>query len=128
MRVLVVDEKTKEHNLLREITQFLREGNKKTEMKILVVGGGAREHALVWKIAQSPRVKKIFVAPGNAGTASIAQNLPIEDTDIDGLAEAHKRYNFDLVIVGGERTSGRRHYRIFPGDRSSDSDAIKNGS
>ena len=46
-------------------------------MQVLVIGGGGREHALVWKIKQSPRVKKIYCAPGNAGTASIAKNLSI---------------------------------------------------
>jgi len=46
-------------------------------LKILVVGGGAREHTLVWKLAQSPKVEEIYVAPGNAGTAQIAQNLDI---------------------------------------------------
>ena len=49
----------------------------------MVVGSGAREHALVWKLSQSPRVKQIFTAPGNAGTAQIGQNLNISPTDID---------------------------------------------
>ncbi|TET76485.1 MAG: phosphoribosylamine--glycine ligase, partial [Candidatus Cloacimonadota bacterium] len=56
-------------------------------MKILVVGGGAREHTLVWKLAQSPRVKEIYVAPGNAGTAQIAHNLEISPTDIESLVK-----------------------------------------
>lgn len=75
---------------------------KTEEMNVLIVSGGGREHTLVWKVIQSPRVKKTFVAPGNAGTALIAQNLPIKDTDIDGLLRADRVYNFDLVIVGGE--------------------------
>ncbi|MDZ4384554.1 MAG: phosphoribosylamine--glycine ligase N-terminal domain-containing protein, partial [Nitrospirota bacterium] len=54
-------------------------------MKVLVIGGGGREHALAWKIAQSPRVRKIYCAPGNAGIAEIAECLPIQPTDIQSL-------------------------------------------
>ena len=56
-------------------------------MQILVIGGGGREHALVWKINQSPKVEKIFCAPGNAGTGKIAENVPIGADDIQGLLE-----------------------------------------
>ena len=52
-------------------------------MKVLVVGGGGREHALVWKIAQSPRVGKIYCAPGNAGIAELAECVPIDAEDVD---------------------------------------------
>ncbi len=71
-------------------------------MKILVIGGGAREHTLVWKLAQSPKVKQIYVAPGNAGTASIAQNLNVAPTDIEELGKVAKQKNIDLVVVGPE--------------------------
>lgn len=71
-------------------------------MKILVVGGGAREHTLVWKLAQSPAVKEIFAAPGNAGTAQIAHNLNIKPTDIESLAKASQENGIDLVVVGPE--------------------------
>jgi phosphoribosylamine--glycine ligase len=71
-------------------------------MKILVVGGGGREHALVWKIAQSRRVGKVYAAPGNAGTAAIAENLNLRPTDIEGLGKAAKEKNVDLVVVGPE--------------------------
>ena len=71
-------------------------------MKILVVGGGGREHTLVWKIAQSPRVEKVFAAPGNAGTAAIAENLDLRPTDIEGLGKAAKEKGIDLVVVGPE--------------------------
>jgi len=71
-------------------------------LKILVVGGGGREHTLTWKIAQSPRVEKIFAAPGNAGTADIAENLNLRPTDIEGLGEAAKEKGVDLVVVGPE--------------------------
>jgi phosphoribosylamine--glycine ligase len=71
-------------------------------LKILVVGGGGREHTLVWKIAQSPRVEKIFAAPGNAGTATIAENLSLRANDIEGLGKAAKDKGVDLVVVGPE--------------------------
>ena len=71
-------------------------------MKILVVGGGGREHTLVWKIAQSSRVGKVFAAPGNAGTAAIAENLNFRPTDIEGLGKAAKEKGVDLVVVGPE--------------------------
>jgi len=71
-------------------------------LKVLVVGGGGREHTLAWKIAQSPRVKKVFVAPGNAGTAAIAENLDVWPTDIEGLGNVAKEKGIDLVMVGPE--------------------------
>lgn len=71
-------------------------------MKVLVVGSGGREHALVWKIAQSPKVKKIFCAPGNAGIAGIAECIPINAEDINSLLEFAKKENITLTIVGPE--------------------------
>jgi phosphoribosylamine--glycine ligase len=71
-------------------------------LKILVVGGGGREHTLVWKIAQSPRVEKVFAARGNAGTSAIAENLNLRPTDIEGLGKAAKEKGVDLVVVGPE--------------------------
>lgn len=73
-------------------------------MKILIVGGGGREHALAWKIAQSPKVSEIFVAPGNAGTdlEQKTQNIPISTTDIPGLIDFAKRTKIDLTVVGPE--------------------------
>ena len=71
-------------------------------MKILVVGGGGREHTLVWKIAQSPRITKVYAAPGNAGTAAIAENINVRPTDIEGLGKAAKEKGVDLVVVGPE--------------------------
>ena len=71
-------------------------------MKILVVGGGAREHTLVWKLAQSPKIKEIYAAPGNAGTAQIAHNLDISPDNIEGLARIAQEKGVDLVIVGPE--------------------------
>ena len=71
-------------------------------MKVLVVGNGAREHTIVWKLAQSPRVKELYAAPGNAGTARISQNLDITAADIKSLAKAAQQKNIDLVVVGPE--------------------------
>ena len=56
-------------------------------MKILVVGGGGREHAIVWKLAQSPKAEKIYCAPGNAGISQLAECVPIAATDIKALAD-----------------------------------------
>ena len=71
-------------------------------MKIMIIGGGAREHALAWKIAQSSKIKELYVTPGNAGTASIAHNLNIRPTDIESLAKAAQNAGIDLTVVGPE--------------------------
>ena len=71
-------------------------------MKILVIGGGGREHTLVWRIVQSPKAEKVFAAPGNGGTAAIAENLNLRPTDIEGLGKAAKEKGIDLVVVGPE--------------------------
>lgn len=71
-------------------------------MKVLVVGGGAREHTLVWKLVQSPKVKGICVAPGNAGTAMLACNLDVSPDNIEGLAEVARQEGIELVVVGPE--------------------------
>jgi phosphoribosylamine--glycine ligase len=71
-------------------------------VKVLVVGSGGREHALCWKLGQSPRVTKVFCAPGNAGTALDAQNIPIEPNDIRGLAQFAKKEGIGLTVVGPE--------------------------
>ncbi len=71
-------------------------------MKVMVVGGGAREHTLAWKLSRSRKVKEIYVAPGNAGTAQIARNLDISPTNLDALARAAKENKIDLVVVGPE--------------------------
>ncbi len=71
-------------------------------MKVLVVGGGGREHALVWKIAQSPLVTQIFCAPGNPGTSKLATNLPIKAEEIDKLFGFAKTEGIELTVVGPE--------------------------
>jgi phosphoribosylamine--glycine ligase len=73
-------------------------------MKILVIGGGGREHALAWKLAQSARVREVLVAPGNAGTAREAKcrNVPVAATDIAGLVTLARDENIRLTVVGPE--------------------------
>ncbi len=73
-------------------------------MKVLVVGGGGREHALAWKLAQSPRVEGVYVAPGNAGTALEpgVENVPIKADDIEGLLRFVRHTGVDLTVVGPE--------------------------
>jgi phosphoribosylamine---glycine ligase len=71
-------------------------------MKVLVVGGGGREHALIWKIAQSPKVTSIFCAPGNAGIAELATCIPIGAEDIDQLVEFAVTEAVDLTVIGPE--------------------------
>lgn len=71
-------------------------------MRVLIVGSGGREHALAWKIAQSPTVSKIYCAPGNGGTALIAENVAIKETDIPALLSLVKSQKIDLTVVGPE--------------------------
>jgi phosphoribosylamine--glycine ligase len=71
-------------------------------MRILIVGSGGREHALAWKIAQSPRLSHLYVAPGNAGTSRLAENVPVQANDIAELVAFANRKDIDLVIVGPE--------------------------
>ncbi|CUS78159.1 Phosphoribosylglycinamide synthetase, N domain [Candidatus Kryptonium thompsonii] len=71
-------------------------------MKVFVVGGGGREHALVWKISQSPNVEKIFCAPGNAGIAEIAETVPIKVDDLNSLLKFALEHKIDLTVVGPE--------------------------
>ncbi|WP_291321541.1 phosphoribosylamine--glycine ligase [Desulfonatronospira sp.] len=71
-------------------------------MRILIVGSGGREHALAWKIKQSPRLERLFIAPGNGGTAMEGENVAVESDDIPGLVKLAREKNVDLVIVGPE--------------------------
>ena len=71
-------------------------------MKILVIGGGGREHALVWKLKQSPRVEKIWCAPGNGGIEGEAECLPADPADVPALVALAERLGPDLTIVGPE--------------------------
>ncbi len=71
----------------------------KQSMKVLVVGGGGREHAICWKLAQSPRVTELYCAPGNAGIARVARCVPIKTTDVDGMVSWAKENAMDFVMV-----------------------------
>ncbi len=73
-------------------------------MRVLVIGKGGREHALAWKLNQSHLVEKIYIAPGNPGTASFGINVNIKDDDIEGLAEFAQKEGIDLTVVGPETT------------------------
>ena len=73
--------------------------------RVLVIGGGGREHALAWKLLQSPKVEKLFVAPGNAGTAEIAENVPIHFTDAQNLLAFARQERIDLTVIGQEAAS-----------------------
>ena len=83
-------------------------------MNVLVIGGGGREHALAWKLAQSPRVAQVFVAPGNAGTAREdgLTNVPL--TDIAALVAFARRETIALTVVGPGGAAGRGHRRCVP--------------
>ena len=72
-------------------------------MKILLLGSGGREHALAWKMAQSPKCEALYIAPGNAGTAMVGTNLPIKATNFDSLWNTVQQYDIDCVVVGPEQ-------------------------
>ncbi|WP_337045099.1 phosphoribosylamine--glycine ligase [Emticicia sp. 17c] len=87
-------------------------------MNILIIGSGGREHAFAWKITQSKNCTQLFVAPGNAGTAKIAQNLPIAVSDFTKIAEAVKEHNIQMVIVGPEDPLVKGIVDFFRKDKS----------
>jgi phosphoribosylamine--glycine ligase len=83
-------------------------------MKILLLGSGGREHALAWKIAQSSKVEKLFIAPGNAGTASVGENVPaLKADDFDGIAAFAVKEGIDMVVVGPEDPLVKGIYDYF---------------
>ena len=71
-------------------------------MKLLLLGGGGREHALAWKIAQSKKCDKLFIAPGNAGTTDCGENVNIKADDFEKLKEFAVEKAIDMVVVGPE--------------------------
>ena len=96
-------------------------------MKILIVGGGGREHALAWKLKQSPYAERIFCAPGNAGTAETGENVAIPASDLASLVRFAKENCVDLTVVGPDDPLAAgivdlfaaKGLRIFGPDRSS---------
>ena len=71
-------------------------------MRVLIIGSGGREHALAWKLSQSPKVKEVFIAPGNGGSGDFGRNVPIKDSDLPGLVAFAKEQKIDLVVPGPE--------------------------
>ena len=82
-------------------------------MKLLLLGSGGREHALAWKIAQSPRIEQLFIAPGNAGTAGVGQNVDIKADDFDAIAQFVQEQHIDMVVVGPEDPLVKGIYDYF---------------
>ena len=93
-------------------------------MNILLLGSGGREHALAWKIAQSPRVDHLYIAPGNAGTAEVGENVPIQATDFEALRVFALEREVDMIVVGPEDPLVRGVYDYFKGDISTQNIAI----
>ncbi|BCS85883.1 MULTISPECIES: phosphoribosylamine--glycine ligase [Prevotella] len=85
-------------------------------MKILLLGGGGREHALAWKIAQSNKCSKLFIAPGNAGTANCGENIDIKADDFESLKKFCVDNNIDIVVVGPEDPLVKGIYDNFKND------------
>ncbi|MBR5891150.1 MAG: phosphoribosylamine--glycine ligase [Bacteroidaceae bacterium] len=85
-------------------------------MNILLLGSGGREHALAWKIAQSPRVDKLYIAPGNAGTSQVGENVAIPVCDFDKIAEFALANNVSMIVVGPEDPLVKGIYDYFCSD------------
>ena len=93
-------------------------------MKILLLGSGGREHALAWKIAQSPRVEQLYIAPGNAGTSEVGENVDIKATDFDALRVFALEHAIDMIVVGPEDPLVRGVYDYFKSDIATQDIAI----
>lgn len=85
-------------------------------MKILLLGSGGREHALAWKIAQSQKIEKLYIAPGNAGTASVGENVAIKADDFEGIKQFVLANAVDMVVVGPEDPLVKGVYDFFKND------------
>ena len=90
-------------------------------MKLLLLGSGGREHALAWKIAQSPKIEKLYIAPGNAGTASVGENVNIKADDFAGIRQFVLDNQINMVVVGPEDPLVKGVYDYFKND-----EALKN--
>lgn len=87
-------------------------------MKLLLLGSGGREHALAWKIAQSPRIEKLYIAPGNAGTSTVGENVAIKADDFAAIKEFVVKNAIDMVVVGPEDPLVKGIYDYFKNDES----------
>ena len=90
-------------------------------MKLLLLGSGGREHALAWKIAQSPKIEKLYIAPGNAGTASVGENVNIKADDFAGIRQFVLNNQINMLVVGPEDPLVKGVYDFFKND-----EALKN--
>ena len=90
-------------------------------MKLLLLGSGGREHALAWKIAQSPKIQKLYIAPGNAGTRSVGENISIKADDFDAIKDFVIKNEINMVVVGPEDPLVKGIYDFFKED-----EALKN--
>ncbi len=86
-------------------------------MNILIIGGGGREHTIAWKLSQSAQCKKLFVAPGNAGTLEIATNLTLKETDFENIKKAVLEHHIEMVIVGPENPLVKGIHDFFSEDK-----------
>jgi phosphoribosylamine--glycine ligase len=93
-------------------------------MKLLLLGSGGREHALAWKIAQSPKIEKLFIAPGNAGTSQVGENVNIKATDFDALKAFALAEKIDMIVVGPEDPLVKGIYDRFKSDAETSHIAI----
>ncbi|MBX2889221.1 MAG: phosphoribosylamine--glycine ligase [Ferruginibacter sp.] len=85
-------------------------------MNILLIGGGGREHTMAWKLNESPLCDKLFILPGNAGTATLGVNLPISITNFEAIGEAVLKYEINMVVVGPEEPLVKGIYDFFKQD------------
>ena len=90
-------------------------------MKLLLLGSGGREHALAWKIAQSPKIEKLYIAPGNAGTRNVGENVAIKADDFEAIKTFVIENCIDMVVVGPEDPLVKGVYDFFKND-----EALKN--
>ena len=90
-------------------------------MKLLLLGSGGREHALAWKIAQSPKIEKLYIAPGNAGTSEVGENVAIKADDFAAIKEFVVKNDINMVVVGPEDPLVKGIYDYFKND-----EALKN--
>ena len=97
------------------------ENKKKQHMKLLLLGSGGREHALAWKIAQSPKVEKLYIAPGNAGTQNVGENVAIKADDFESIKDFVVKNDINMVVVGPEDPLVKGVYNFFKED-----EALKN--